>query len=89
MTRTRLLGQQERGRNKHTHSERSWASEEGGKLGPCGGGTAGTGGAAEREQQALEELWRLKRQECIGALSVHSGAGGDSGLHWGCEAQTH
>ena len=31
MTRSRLPGQQERGRKKHTHSKRSWASEEEGR----------------------------------------------------------
>lgn len=35
MTRTRLLGHQERGRReKQRQIERSWVSEEGGKLGP-------------------------------------------------------
>ena len=57
LTRTRLLCQKERGLKKQRESKRSWASEEGGKLGPeegaqrvlegRRGGTAGTGGAAE------------------------------------------
>ena len=56
MTRTRLLGQQERGREEQRESERSWASDEGKKLSwvPEEGG-----------QRALEGLWR---QECIGAI---------------------
>ena len=37
MTRTRLLGQHEKGQNKYRKT-RSWASEEAGKPGPWGAG---------------------------------------------------
>ena len=50
LTRMRLLCQNERGLKKRRESKRSWASEEGGKLGPRGGGTAGAGGTAEGER---------------------------------------
>ena len=52
------------------------------KLGVQGGKKAGplrrgaTGGAAEGERRVLEGLRRLWRQEYIGAVSVHSYAGG-------------
>ena len=35
----------EKGKKKKRESKRSWASDEGGKLGPRGGGTTGVGGA--------------------------------------------
>ena len=42
---------------------------EGGRLDPCGRGTAGTGGAAEGKQRELEGL---RRQERIGIFGVYS-----------------
>ena len=74
MTRTRLLGQQERGRKKQrTKKERAReaATEEGGKLVRE---TAGIGGASQGKQRVLGAL---RRQECIGAFGVHSNAGGN------------
>ena len=46
-----------------------------GTAGPLGEGTSGAGGAAEGERRVLEGLRMLRRQECIGAFSVHSDAG--------------
>ena len=47
------------------------------KVGPGGRGTAGAGGRTEGGRRVLEGLRRLWRQECIGAFSVYSDAGGD------------
>ena len=90
MSRKRLLCQKESGLKKQRESRKSWASQDGRKFGPRGGGTAGAGGAAEGEQQVLNRLWRLWWQRCIGAFSVHSDAGGDvhTGLNLRCETRT-
>ena len=45
--------------------EESWALEKGAQR------------VLEGPQRVLEGLQRLWRQECIGAFSVHSDAGGD------------
>ena len=69
MTRTRLLGQPERGA-REVEREREKLGLQGGRTAePLRVGTAGTGGAAEGAQQELEGLWR---QEYIGAFSVYS-----------------
>ena len=34
-------------------------------------------GLAEGGRRVLGKLWRLRRQDCIGAYSVHGDAGGD------------
>ena len=83
LSRKRLLCQKERGLKKQRESMERWASWEGRKFGPWGGGTAGAGGAAEGEHQVLKRLWRLWRQQCIGAFSVHSDAGGDVDVRTG------
>ena len=44
---------EERGRKKQRESKRRWASEEGGKLGPWGGGQPDTGGAAEAAEAGV------------------------------------
>ena len=46
---------------KQRESKKTLASEEGGKLGPWGGGTSGAGGAAEGGRRVLEGLSNVFR----------------------------
>ena len=89
LTRTRLLCQKEGGAKETERAQEKLGLRAGRKVGPLRRGTAG-GGVG---------YWRLWRQECIGAFSVHSDAGWrlgrcNLGLNLSCahmdhETQTH
>ena len=87
-----MFDQDETAMSKGQGAEKIEREQE--KLGLRGGGTSGAAGTSEGGRRVLEGLPRLRRQECIGAFSVHSDAGGDldrldPGLNLGCETQNH
>ena len=94
---TGLLCQKERGLKKQRESKRSGVSEEGEKLGPWGGGTAGTGGVAEGNSRYWRGCGGRRGRSALVRVTVRSVCTVVLVKTWtsrlefkpGCETQAH